>query len=134
MADMDINRPDVHAEVTAAVMRYERALVANDIPMLDELFWCSEHTVRYGATESLYGVREIAAFRRSRESRGLARTVRRLVVTTFGTDFATANLEFEREGTSMIGRQTQSWVRMPDGWRVASAHVSSIPASTQKGE
>lgn len=133
MTDMPINQPDVHAEVTAAVMRYERAFVANDIPVLDELFWRSEHTIRYGATEALYGVEEIAAFRRARGAKGLARTIRRLVVTTFGAEFATANLEFDREGTSTIGRQSQSWVRMPEGWRVVSAHVSSMPASVGKG-
>ena len=133
MTDTPINRPDVHAEVTAVVMRYERALVANDVPVLDELFWRSEHTIRYGATETLYGVEQIAAFRRARPSKGLARTIRRIVVTTFGTDFATANLEFDREGASTIGRQSQTWVRMPEGWRVVNAHVSSMPASAGKG-
>jgi hypothetical protein len=133
MTDMQINRPDVHAEVTAAVMRYEKALVANAIPVLDELFWRSGHTIRYGATETLYGVDEIAAFRRARPSKGLARTIRRIVVTTFGSDFATANLEFDREGESTIGRQSQTWVRMPEGWRVVSAHVSSMPAAAEKG-
>ena len=133
MTELHINQPDVHAEVTAAVMRYERALVTNDIPVLDELFWRSEHTVRYGATETLYGVEEIAAFRRVRPSKGLARAIRRIVVTTFGSDFATANLEFEREGAATIGRQSQSWVRMPEGWRVVSAHISSMPAFVEKG-
>jgi hypothetical protein len=131
---MRINQPDVHAEVTAAVMRYEKAFVANDIAALDELFWCSEHTIRYGATEVLYGGEEIAAFRRARGAKGLARTIRRLVVTTFGAEFATANLEFERGGASTIGRQSQSWVRMPEGWRVVSAHISSMPAPVEKGE
>jgi hypothetical protein len=134
MTEMHINRPDVHAEVTAAVMRYEKAFVANDIPVLDELFWSSEHTIRYGATETLYGTAEIAAFRRVRGTKGLARRIRRLVVTTFGTDFATANLEFERDGTSAIGRQSQTWVRMQDGWRVVGAHISSMPPPAEKGD
>lgn len=137
MTDMhanQINRPDIHSEVMAAVMRYESALVANDIAVLDELFWRSEHTVRYGATEMLYGAEEIAAFRKARPSKGLARRIRRLVVTTFGTDFATANLEFEREGAPTIGRQSQSWLRMPEGWKVVSAHISSIPLSMGKVE
>jgi hypothetical protein len=133
MTDLHVNQPDIHAEVTAAVMRYEKAFVANDISVLDELFWRSEHTIRYGATEVLYGVEAITAFRRARGAKGLARTIRRLVVTTFGADFATANLEFEREGASTIGRQSQSWVRMPEGWRVVSAHISSMPAPTEKG-
>ena len=133
MTDMHINQPDVHAEVTASAMRYERAFVANDIPVLDELFWRSEHTIRYGATEVLYGAEEIAAFRRARGAKELARTIRRLVVTTFGAEFAIVNLEFEREGTSTIGRQSQGWVRMAEGWRVVSAHISSMPASTEKG-
>lgn len=131
---MDINLPHVLAEVTAAVMRYEQAFVANDIPVLDELFWSSEHTIRYGATEVLYGADEIAAFRKARPTKGLARRIRRLVVTTFGTDFATANLEFEREGTSAIGRQSQTWVRTPEGWKVVSAHISSMPAATERGK
>lgn len=133
MDELHINRPDVHAEVTAAVMRYEKALVTNDIPVLDELFWRSEHTVRYGATEALYGVDEIAAFRKARPTVGLARAIRRIEVTTFGPSFATANVEFERDGVAAIGRQSQTWVRMPEGWRVVSAHVSSMPAFTKKG-
>ncbi|MGE0210696.1 MAG: oxalurate catabolism protein HpxZ [Parvibaculaceae bacterium] len=131
---MHINLPDVHAEVMAAVMRYERALVANDVPVLDELFWASQHTIRYGATEMLYGTEEIAAFRRARDTKGLPRTIRQLVVTTFGTQFATANLEFERNGAPGVGRQSQSWVRMPEGWKVVSAHVSSMPASAERGK
>jgi hypothetical protein len=132
MADLFVNRPNIHAEVMTAVMRYESAFVANDIPALDELFWHSAHTVRYGASETLYGAEEIAAFRRARDPKGVARTIRRISVTTFGTDFATANLEFERAGARVIGRQSQTWVRLPEGWKVVSAHISSMPVSVER--
>ncbi|MCW5652948.1 oxalurate catabolism protein HpxZ [Hydrogenophaga sp.] len=121
---MEINLPTVLAEVTAAFERYERALVANDVAVLDELFWDSPHTLRYGATENLYGYREIQAFRAARPSAGLARTLGRTVITTYGRDFATANTEFHRAGSERTGRQSQTWARMPEGWRVVSAHVS----------
>lgn len=133
MSGRDINRPEVHAEVTAAVLRYEAALTGNDVTVLDELFWDSSHTVRYGAGETLYGRDEILAFRRARGSAGLERTVRRLVVTTFGDDVATANLEFVREGRPEIGRQSQTWIRFPEGWRVVSAHVSAMPEGKDGG-
>jgi hypothetical protein len=123
---MDINRPDVLAEVTAAFERYERALVGNDVAALDALFWDSPHTMRYGATENLYGIAEIRAFRAARSPVGLAREVLRTQITTFGDTFATTHLEFRRVGSERIGRQTQSWVRLPEGWRVVSAHVSLI--------
>jgi hypothetical protein len=122
-----INQPDVLAQVLAACERYERALTGNDVAVLDELFWRSEHTLRYGATENLYGHDAIAAFRSARSPAGLARTVTRTVVTTFGADFATANIEFERAGGAVRGRQSQTWVRMPEGWRVVAAHVSLLP-------
>lgn len=121
---MDINLPDVLAEVTAAVERYEAALVSNDVQVLDTLFWNSPHTLRYGAGENLYGYDEIRAFRAQRSPQGLAREVLRTVITTYGQDFATANLEFQREGSTRIGRQSQTWMRTPQGWRVVSAHVS----------
>lgn len=122
----DINLPEVVAEVSAALERYETALVSNDVAVLDELFWNSPHTLRYGATENLYGYDEIQAFRAQRPSAGLMRTVQRKVITTFGKDAATANIEFVREGSSKIGRQSQTWMRMPEGWRVVAAHVSVI--------
>lgn len=122
-----INQPDVLAEVLAACERYERALTGNDVAILDELFWRSEHTLRYGATENLHGYAAIAAFRAARSPAGLARTVTRSVVTTFGADCATANIEFERAGGAVRGRQSQTWVRMPEGWRVVAAHVSYLP-------
>lgn len=121
---IDVNLPDVLAEVTTAFQRYEVALVTNDVAVLDELFWNSPHTLRYGATENLYGFDEIRAFRAGRPSAGLARTLGRTVITTFGRDFATANTEFHRAGSDRIGRQSQTWVRTPEGWRVVAAHVS----------
>ena len=125
---MDINLSDVHAEVCAAFARYEDALVHNRLEVLDELFWDSAHTIRYGAAENLHGIEEIRAFRRSRPSAGLARTLRRTVITTYGRDHASAMTEFVREGSDRIGRQSQAWVRMPGGWRIVAAHVSLIPA------
>ena len=125
---MDINLSDVHAEVCAAFARYEDALVHTRVEVLDELFWDSAHTIRYGAAENLYGIEEIRAFRQSRPAAGLARTLRRTVITTFGRDSATAMTEFVREGGNKIGRQSQTWVRLPQGWRVVAAHVSLIPA------
>ena len=125
---MDINLSDVHAEVCAAFARYEDALVHNRLEVLDELFWDSALTIRYGAAENLHGIEEIRAFRRSRPSAGLARTLRRTVITTYGRDHASAMTEFVREGSDRIGRQSQVWVRMPGGWRIVAAHVSLIPA------
>ncbi len=123
---MDINRPDVLAEVQAQFARYEQALVGNEVAVLDELFWNSPHTLRYGGGENLYGFDAIAAFRAARPAAGLQRTVLRAVITTFGQDYATANIEFRRVGNTHIGRQSQAWVRMPEGWRVVAAHVSQI--------
>ncbi len=121
---MDINLPDIVAEVTAAFERYEIALVSNDVEALDSLFWNSPHTLRYGAGENLYGYDAIREFRASRSPQGLARQVLRTAITTYGTDFATTNIEFKREGSDRIGRQSQTWMRTPAGWRVVSAHVS----------
>jgi hypothetical protein len=123
---LDINRPDVLAEVTAVFARYEQALVSNDVAVLDELFWNSPHTLRYGVTENLYGYDEIQAFRAGRPAQGLARTVLRTVITTYGADYATANIEFQREGSNRTGRQSQTWLRTPQGWRVVAAHVSLL--------
>jgi hypothetical protein len=124
--DLQVNLPDVLAEVTAQSGRYERALVGNDVEVLDELFWKSPHTLRYGATENLYGYGEIQAFRAGRPSQGLAREVLRTVITTYGRDCATVNLEFRREGSPKTGRQSQTWLRTADGWRVVAAHVSLL--------
>jgi len=123
-----VNRPEVVAEVTAALERYEHALVNNLVDILDELFWDSPHTVRLGAGENLFGSDEIRAFRKARPAAGLARTVIRTEVTTFGTDFAVAHRLFTREGVPQPGRQTQTWVRTDGGWKVVSAHVSVTKA------
>jgi hypothetical protein len=123
---LEINRADVLTEVTAAFARYEQALVSNDVAVLDELFWNSPHTLRYGVTENLYGYDEIKAFRAGRPAQNLARTVLRTVVTTYGQDYATANIEFQREGSNRTGRQSQTWLRTPEGWRVVAAHVSLL--------
>lgn len=121
-----INLPDVLAEVHAVFERYEAALVGNDVAVLDELFWNSPHTLRFGATENLYGYDAIRAFRAGRPSAGLARTLGKTVITTYGRDFATANTEFFRHGSRQTGRQSQTWMRTADGWRVVSAHVSLL--------
>lgn len=126
MNTMDINLPDVLAEVTAAFERYEHALVSNDVAVLDELFWNSPHTLRYGVGENLYGHAAIAAFRAARPAQGLQRELLKTVITTYGRDFATANVEFRREGSERNGRQSQTWLRTPEGWRVVSAHVSLL--------
>lgn len=123
---LEINLPDALADVTAAFERYEMALVTNDVAVLDELFWDSPHTLRYGATENLYGYEAIREFRASRPSSGLDRTLGPTVITTYGRDFATANTEFVRAGSDRTGRQSQTWLRTPDGWRVVSAHVSLL--------
>lgn len=122
----DINLPDVLAEMNAVFARYEDALVNNRVEMLDELFWHSPQTVRYGANENLVGIEAIRAFRVSRPATGLARRLERTVITTYGRDFATAMTEFRRDGDTRVGRQSQTWVRFADGWRVVAAHVSHI--------
>jgi hypothetical protein len=124
---VEINRPAVRVEVEAAFARYEAALVGNDVAALTELFWSSDHTIRYGIGENLYGAGEIAAFRGARSPVGLARRIFRTVITTYGDDFATASTLFER-GTvpGKVGRQMQTWARMPEGWRIVAAHVSLI--------
>ena len=123
---MEINIPEVLAELTAAHDRYEEALVNNDVDVLNELFWNNELTLRYGIDEQLYGHDQIAGFRAARSPKGLGRTTDPVVVTTYGRDFGTANLEFYRESVGGIGRQSQTWVRMPEGWRIVAAHVSVI--------
>jgi hypothetical protein len=123
---MDINLPEVVAEVEKAFARYERALVTNDVAELDALFWKSPHTLRYGATENLYGYDEIAAFRAGRSPANLTRDLVKTVITTYGRDFATANVEFKRSGSTTTGRQSQTWVRTDEGWRVVAAHVSLL--------
>jgi len=123
---MQINIPEVLAEVTAQFMRYETALVTNDVKVLDELFWNSPHTLRYGATENLYGYDAIQAFRAGRPALALERAILKTIITTYGHDFATANVEFQRAGSARSGRQSQAWLRTPEGWRVVAAHVSLL--------
>ena len=124
---MDIDSPEVVAEVKAAFERYEQALVSNDVPTLAEIFHNDPRTVRYGASESLYGYAEIAAFRRSRSPIGLARTLSRTVISSYGPDYAVASTLYHRASApGKIGRQMQTWVRFTEGWRVVAAHVSMI--------
>jgi amidase len=121
-----VNLPQVLAEVQAAFARYEQALTLNQVGVLDQLFWDSPSTVRYGAAENLIGSAQIRAFRAARPAAGLMRTLQHTVITTFGQDCATACTEFTRQGNPRIGRQTQTWVRRPEGWKVVAAHVSVI--------
>ena len=123
-----VNLPHVIAEVEAVFARYEHALVHNEVEVLDELFWHADAVVRYGVGENLVGIEAIRAFRRARPSAGLMRTLDRTVITTFGEDFATAMTEFRRAGAASVGRQSQTWVRFAEGWKVVAAHVSVIPA------
>ena len=123
----EINIPEVVAEVTQAFERYERALVANDVATLDALFWNNPRTLRYGIGENLYGYDAIAAFRSARPSIDLTRRLDNTVIVTYGRDFATANTEFQREGSTLRGRQSHVWIRTDEGWRIAAAHVSLMP-------
>lgn len=120
----EINLPDVVADVTEAFARYEKALVTNDVDTLIELFWDSPLTLRYGLAENLYGIEEIANFRQTRKGSDFSRDLTRTVITTYGTDFATANTEYKRLATGRRGRQSQTWMRTDAGWRVVAAHVS----------
>jgi ABC-type dipeptide/oligopeptide/nickel transport system ATPase component len=121
---MDINIPEIVAEVTEAFSRYELALVTNDLPTLDSLFWDSPLVLRFGAGENLYGIDAIRAFRAVRSTSDLARDLRHTLITTFGQDYATANTEFSRRNSGTAGRQSQTWVRLAEGWRIVAAHVS----------
>lgn len=131
-----VNLPGPLAEMREAFEAYERALTGNDVATLDLLFWNSTLTLRYGVAENLYGWQAIAAFRAARSPAGLARTLRNTVITTFGTEVATANTEFLRDGSGRIGRQSQTWIRFPaaevgsafHGWRIVAAHVSLMAA------
>jgi hypothetical protein len=124
---MDIDLPDVLAEVTAQFARYERALVSNDVAVLDELFRDDSRTLRYGIGENLYGYSEIMAFRAARPSVGLMRKTARTVITSYGRDMAVASTLFYREtAPGKVGRQMQTWVRFAEGWRIVAAHVSII--------
>jgi len=126
---LELNIPEVIAEVTEAFTRYERALVANDVAALDMLFWNSTHTLRFGIGENLYGYEAIAAFRNARPPINLKRQLQNTLIVSYGRDLATANTEFRRDGSRSIGRQSHVWLRTEAGWRIAAAHVSLMPAS-----
>lgn len=128
---MTINDPDVVAELSELYSRYENALVANDVETLISMFWSGDRVMRFGATENLYGPSDLEAFRRSRPTQNLARTIQRLDIVSFDRDFASITLEFERETEAgpIRGRQSQVWVRLPEGWRIVQAHVSPLPAA-----
>ncbi len=126
---MEIDLPEVVAEVKREFARYEQALVTNDVPVLDAIFRVDPRTIRYGIAENLYGHDEIKAFRGARSPVGLARTTSRTVITTYGRDFAVASTLFHRASMpGKVGRQMQTWVRFAEGWRVVAAHVSMIDA------
>lgn len=126
-AGLEIDVADVVAEVKDAFACYEAALGANDVATLEALFHDAPTTLRYGAGENLYGMEAIRAFRRGRSPVGLERVLEGTVITTYGRDFATANTLFRRSGNpGKLGRQSQTWVRFPDGWKVVAAHVSLI--------
>ncbi len=121
---MQINMPGVLVEVTAIVAAYERALVGNDIETLNALFWKDARVLRYGIAENLYGHEAIAGFRATRPTIDLDRDLMNTVITTYGHDFATASTEYKRKASGKLGRQSQTWVRFPVGWRIVAAHVS----------
>ena len=123
---MIVDDPAVLAEVQVAFDAYEAALMANDLDALDALFWDDPRTVRYGPGQNLYGIEQIRAFRQARVGGSPQRTLLHTVITTFGRDFATANTEFQRVGADRPARQSQTWVRAPDGWRVVAAHISFL--------
>jgi ketosteroid isomerase-like protein len=130
---IEINIPEVVAEVTEAFMCYERALVANDVAALDAIFWNNPNTLRFGIAENLYGYEAIALFRSSRAPIDLTRQLKNTVIVSYGRDVATANTEFQRVGSNMTGRQSHVWFRTEDGWRIAAAHVSLMPMSSRDG-
>lgn len=124
---MEIDLPEVLAEVTAQFARYEKALVSNDVAVLDELFRNDSRTLRYGIAENLYGYDAIMAFRAARSPAGLMRRTDKTVITSYGRDSAVASTLFYRDGTpGKVGRQMQTWVRFPEGWKIVAAHVSVI--------
>jgi hypothetical protein len=126
---MVVNDPETVAELRGLYPRYEEALVSNDVNVLKAMFWASSLAIRFGAGENLYGVEEIEAFRKNRPAVNLARRMVRLDIVTFGKDFGSVTLEFERDGRGGVvrGRQSQVWVRLDNAWRIVSAHVSTLP-------
>ena len=126
---MKINDPDIVAELRELYPRYEEALVTNNVETLMSMFWASPYVARFGPNESLYGIDEIEAFRKGRSPANLARTITRLEIVAFGKDFASITVAFEREVESRVtrGRQSQTWARLAEGWRIVFAHVSILP-------
>lgn len=124
---MDINLPEIVSEVDMVFRRYERALVSNDITVLNELFWNSPNVVRYGVNEQLYGYDDVMNFRTARDPSDLQRELTKVNITTYGHDFATVSCEYRRSKSGRLGRQMQTWLRTPQGWRVVAAHVSLLP-------
>jgi hypothetical protein len=129
LTSMVTNDPETVAELRELYPRYEQALVSNDVETLISMFWASPFVARFGPTENLYGISEIEAFRKARSPVNLARTIQRLEIVAFGKDFASITVAFEREieGRVTRGRQSQTWVRLPEGWRIVFAHVSMLP-------
>lgn len=128
----DINRPEVVQQVTEAFIDYERALLVNEMETLDHYFWDSEHTVRYGVAENLYGAQDIAAYRRVCVPVGRGRELYNTVVSTFGEDYATVSTQFRDGETARVGRQMQTWARIDGRWQVVAAHVSIDLSSLQE--
>jgi hypothetical protein len=128
LSAMLINDPATIAELRELYPRYEEALVSNDIETLIAMFWASPYVARFGPTETLYGIEEIEAFRKGRSAANLARTITRLEIVTFGKDFASITVAFERDVAGQVtrGRQSQTWARLPEGWRIVFAHVSML--------
>ena len=126
---MRMNDPETLAELQSLYPQYETALVTNAVDTLTRMFWASPHAMRFGVTENLYGIDEIESFRKARSPANMARTIRRLDIVTFGKDYGSITLEFERtvNGKTVLGRQSQVWVRLPEGWRIVAAHVSILP-------
>jgi hypothetical protein len=128
LSDMLVNDPDTIAELRELYSRYEQALVSNDVETLIDMFWASPYVARFGPTETLYGIEEIEAFRKGRSPANLARTITRLEILTFGKDFASITVAFERDVAGQVtrGRQSQTWARLAEGWRIVFAHVSML--------
>jgi hypothetical protein len=127
--EITINDPETHRELSELYPQYEKALVENDVATLTQMFWASPLAMRFGATENLYGMDEIEAFRKARPAVGLARRITRLDIVTFNRDYGSVTLEFERESAGKLirGRQSQVWARFAEGWRIVAAHVSILP-------
>jgi len=126
---MIINELETHRELSELYPQYEKALMENDAETLTQMFWASSLAMRFGVTENLYGIDEIETFRKARPAAGLARRITRLDIVTFGRDYGSVTLEFERDtpAKTVRGRQSQVWVRLPEGWRIVAAHVSILP-------